>query len=81
MKVAIKAAHVLTRETHGPLRLQPELVKRQHVATYKEIGIAYREVIGLHFPAMTAVQVARLVDDRARADIEATVIFSDPTRF
>ena len=35
---------------------------------------AYRDVIGRHFPAMTAVQVAGLIEDRARVEIEVTAI-------
>ncbi|MFC0169570.1 RidA family protein [Pseudoduganella danionis] len=50
------------------------LDKREYVAAYKEIGAAYREIIGKHFPAMTAVQVAGLVEDRARVEIEVTAV-------
>lgn len=50
------------------------LDKKEYVGAYKEIGVAYREVIGLHFPAMTAVQVAGLVEDRARVEIEVTAV-------
>jgi enamine deaminase RidA (YjgF/YER057c/UK114 family) len=48
--------------------------KREYVAAYPEIGIAYRELIGRHFPAMSAVQVAGLVEDRARVEIEVTAL-------
>jgi enamine deaminase RidA (YjgF/YER057c/UK114 family) len=48
--------------------------KREYVARSSEIGQAYRRVIGRHFPAMTLVQVAALVDDRARVEIEATAV-------
>ena len=34
----------------------------------KEIGLVYREVMGRHYPAMTAVQVAGLVEDEARVE-------------
>lgn len=50
------------------------LDKNEYVAAYPAIGQAYREVIGLHFPAMTAVQVAGLVEDQARVEIEVTAI-------
>lgn len=50
------------------------LDKREYVAAYKEIGAAYREIIGRHFPAMTAIQVAGLVEDQARVEIEATAV-------
>ena len=39
-----------------------------------EVGKAYREVIGRHFPAMTLVQVAALVEDRAKVEIEAIAV-------
>jgi enamine deaminase RidA (YjgF/YER057c/UK114 family) len=50
------------------------LDKREYVAAYKEIGAAYRELIGPHYPAMTAVQVVALIEDRARVEIEVTAI-------
>jgi enamine deaminase RidA (YjgF/YER057c/UK114 family) len=53
--------------------------KREYVAAYPAIGAAYREVIGRHFPAMTAVQVVALIEDRARVEIEATAIVPDPS--
>ncbi len=43
-------------------------------ASLKEIGRVYREVIGAHYPAMTLVQVAALLEDRARVEIEATAV-------
>ena len=48
--------------------------RNEYVAAYKEVGAAYRAVIGAHYPAMTAVQVAGLVEDRARVEIEVTAI-------
>ncbi|HEV2113374.1 MAG TPA: RidA family protein [Terriglobales bacterium] len=48
--------------------------KKEYISAYKEIGAAYREVIGRHFPAMTAVQVAALIDDQAKVEIEVTAI-------
>ena len=48
--------------------------KNEYVAAYKDIGRAYREIIGTHYPAMTAVQVAALVEDRARVEIEVTAV-------
>jgi enamine deaminase RidA (YjgF/YER057c/UK114 family) len=50
------------------------LDKKEYVAAYPEIGVAYRELIGRHYPAMTAVQVAGLVEDRARVEIEVTAV-------
>ena len=51
--------------------------KREYVAAYPAIGVAYRELIGRHFPAMTAVQVAALIEDRAKVEIEATAVIPD----
>ena len=53
------------------------LDKREYVAAYPEIGVAYRDIIGRHFPAMTAVQVAGLVEDQARVEIEVTAVIPD----
>lgn len=43
-------------------------------AERKEIGRAYREVIGAHYPAMSVVFVAALVEERAKVEIEATAV-------
>jgi enamine deaminase RidA (YjgF/YER057c/UK114 family) len=51
--------------------------KREYVASYRALGAAYREVIGRHFPAMTAVQVVALIEDRAKVEIEATAMVPD----
>lgn len=48
--------------------------KREYLARLKEVGQAYRTVLGRHFPAMTMVQVADLVEDRAKVEIEATAV-------
>ena len=51
--------------------------KREYVASLAMLGAAYREVIGRHFPAMTAVQVTALIEDRAKVEIEATAVVPD----
>jgi enamine deaminase RidA (YjgF/YER057c/UK114 family) len=48
--------------------------KKEYVGAYKEVGEAYRDIIGRHYPTMTAVQVAGLIEDRARVEIEVTAI-------
>lgn len=53
--------------------------KDEYLASYRELGRAYREVLGNHYPAMTAVQVAGLVEDGARVEIEATAVIPEPT--
>ena len=51
--------------------------KREYVASARSLGAAYREVIGRHYPAMTAVAVAALIEDRARVEIEVTAVIPD----
>lgn len=51
--------------------------KREYVAAYPAIGVAYREIIGSHFPAMTAVEVAALVEEAAKVEIEVTAVIPD----
>jgi enamine deaminase RidA (YjgF/YER057c/UK114 family) len=48
--------------------------KREYLTRLKELGGVYREIIGRHFPAMALVQVAALVEDRAKVEIEATAV-------
>ena len=48
--------------------------RREYLARSSEVGLAYRRVIGRHFPAMTLVQVMALVEDRAKVEIEATAV-------
>ncbi|WP_394349836.1 RidA family protein [Roseivivax sediminis] len=48
--------------------------KKEYLARQKEIGKAYREVMGYHFPAMTMVVVTALVEDDAQLEIEATAV-------
>jgi len=52
--------------------------KREYIASYRTLGLAYREVMGRHFPAMTAVEVTALIEDRARVEIEVTAVIPDP---
>lgn len=51
--------------------------KREYLDALREIGTAYRDVIGRHFPAMALVQVVALVEDRAKVEIEATAVVPD----
>jgi len=48
--------------------------KAEYLSNLKGIGQAYRDIIGRHFPAMAAVQVVGLVEDRARVEIQATAV-------
>ena len=51
--------------------------KREYLDNLREVGRAYRETIGKHFPAMALVQVVALVEDRAKVEIEATAVIPD----
>lgn len=48
--------------------------KHEYIASAKAIGAAYRARMGKHFPAMALVQVAALLEDRAKVEIEATAV-------
>lgn len=48
--------------------------KREYMARGKEIGAVYREFMGTHYPAMSMVQVAALMEDRAKVEIESTAV-------
>jgi enamine deaminase RidA (YjgF/YER057c/UK114 family) len=48
--------------------------KAEYVGAYGAIGQHYRAIIGRHFPAMTAVEVADLVEPRAKVEIEVTAV-------
>lgn len=51
--------------------------KKEYMAAGRAIGAAYKEVIGKHYPAMTLVQVADLLEDRAKVEIETTAVVPD----
>ena len=51
--------------------------KSEYLANLKAIGEVYRETIGRTFPAMAAVQVAALVEDRAKVEIQAIAVVPD----
>ena len=48
--------------------------KVAYLESRKEIGRAWREVMGRHFPAMAVVVVSALIEDRAKVEIEATAV-------
>jgi enamine deaminase RidA (YjgF/YER057c/UK114 family) len=48
--------------------------KRDYLARQGEVGAVYRRLLGRHFPAMTMVVVAGLIEDRALLEIEATAV-------
>lgn len=51
--------------------------KREYLEASREIGAAYRELIGDFAVAMTAVQVGALIEDRAKVEIEVTAVVPD----
>ncbi|MGY3446547.1 MULTISPECIES: RidA family protein [unclassified Bradyrhizobium] len=53
------------------------LDRKEYSARLKEIGTVYRDVIGRRFPAMTAIQVAGLIEDRAKVEIQAIAVVPD----
>jgi len=51
--------------------------QKEYNARLGEIGEVYRSIIGKHFPAMTALQVAGFVEDGAKIEIEVTAMLPD----
>jgi enamine deaminase RidA (YjgF/YER057c/UK114 family) len=51
--------------------------KRDYLDNLKGVGQAYRETIGRHFPAMTAIAVSALMEDRAKVEIQAVAVAPD----
>jgi len=50
--------------------------KAEYLAAQGEVGRAYRDVMGRHFPAMAMVVVSALVEDDAKVEIEATAVIA-----
>ncbi len=48
--------------------------KQEYLASLGEVGATYREIFGRLFPTMSLVEVSRLVEDRARLEIEVTAV-------
>lgn len=81
-KQALQNVHaVLACAGAGPehmVRMTWYIVDRDEYNTrLRELGSAYREVMGKHFPAMTCVEVSRLVEARAKVEIEVTAVVPD----
>lgn len=51
--------------------------KRAYLDSLKDLGRAYKAIIGRHYPAMALVQVVALVEDRALVEIEATAVIPE----
>ena len=52
--------------------------KKAYLARQREVGEAYRRVLGRHFPAMTMIVVGGLIEDEALVEIEATAVIAPP---
>jgi enamine deaminase RidA (YjgF/YER057c/UK114 family) len=64
-------------KAHDLTRLTVYVVdKKEYLADLKEVGAAYRRVLGRHFPAMALVEVTALVEDQARVEVEATAVIA-----
>ena len=48
--------------------------KQEYLGAVGEVGAAYRELIGRHYPAMAVVQVGGLIENEARLEIETTAV-------
>ena len=49
----------------------------EYLAAAKEIGAAWKEIMGRHYPAMALVEVVRLVEPEAKIEIEATAVIPE----
>ena len=54
------------------------LDKQEYLGALKDVGAAWRELIGRHYPAMAVVQVSGLMEDAARLEIETTAVVPEP---
>lgn len=74
-------AAVLAQAGAGPehmVRMTWYITDRvEYLARLRELGEAYRAVMGRHFPAMTCVEVKALVEERAKVEIEVTAVMPD----
>lgn len=73
---------ILAEDSAGPEHIVRMTWYVTDMAEYRsslaQIGAAYRELIGKHFPAMAVVEVGALVEPEAKIEIETTAIVPDP---
>ena len=50
------------------------LDKKEYLGALRQVGLAYRQLMGGHYPTMAVVQVVALVEDRAKVEIQATAV-------
>ncbi len=51
--------------------------KREYLAAARDIGAAFKDLVGVYSIAMTAVQVTALIEDEAKVEIEVTAVIPD----
>ena len=77
----INIVAVMREANAGPehmVRMTWYIVDRdEYVARLKELGAMYREVMGRNFPTMSCVEVSRLIEVRAKVEIEVTAVVPD----
>ncbi len=75
--------HPVVAESEGTMHVTVEGhhpsfgVEKEYLAQQKEIGAAYRDIMGRHWPVMAVIQVAGFIEDGAKLEIEATAIIPD----
>lgn len=79
VRQALKNIVVIVQEAGGKAEHIARLTwyvtdKTEYLSRLNEVGEAYRNVMGKHFPAMTMVQVSALMEDGAKVEIEATAV-------
>ena len=77
-QVALNTLAILAEAGAAPehiVRMTWYVVSRnEYLAAVKEVGAAYRELFGRHFPAMAVVEVTALIEPAARLEIETTAV-------
>jgi enamine deaminase RidA (YjgF/YER057c/UK114 family) len=79
---ALSNVLVVIREAGGqPSSIVKMLIfvtdKKEYMARIKDVGTAYRQLMGKHFPAMSLVEVSALVEDLAKVEIEAVALIPE----
>ena len=54
--------------------------RKEYLEQQKEIGKAYREIIGKHYPAMSVLVVSELIEEAAKVEIETTAVIPKVSR-
>jgi enamine deaminase RidA (YjgF/YER057c/UK114 family) len=51
--------------------------KQEYLSSQAQLGDAYREIIGKHYPAMSVIEVKGFIEEGAKLEIEATAVIPD----